>query len=50
VRGDLLLKLGRGAEAKVELEKAAVMATNPRERSLLLMRAADCTNEVAPPN
>jgi RNA polymerase sigma factor (sigma-70 family) len=50
VRGDLLLKLGRGVEAKVELEKAAVMATNPRERDLLLLRAADCTNEVGPPN
>jgi RNA polymerase sigma-70 factor, ECF subfamily len=50
VRGDLLLKLGRGAEAKVELEKAAVMATNPRESNLLLLRAADCTNEVGPPN
>ncbi len=50
VRGDLLLKLGRGVEAKVELEKAAVMATNPRERDLLLLRAADCTDEVAPPN
>ena len=50
VRGDLLLKLGRATEAKVEFEKAAVMATNPRERSLLLLRAADCTNEVGPPN
>jgi RNA polymerase sigma-70 factor (ECF subfamily) len=46
VRGDLLLKLGRGAEAKVELERAAVMATNPRERNLLLLRAADCTSEI----
>lgn len=50
VRGDLLLKLGRGVEAKVELEKAAVMATNPRERSLLLLRASHCTDEVGPPN
>ena len=50
VRGDLLLKLGRGVEAKVELEKAAVKATNPREHNLLLRRAADCTNEVGPPN
>ena len=50
VRGDLLLKLGRGVEAKVELEKAAVKATNPREHNLLLLRAADCTNEVGPPN
>ena len=50
VRGDLLLKLGRGVEARVELEKAAVMATNPRERDLLLLRATDCANEVGPPN
>ena len=50
VRGDLLIKLGRHVEAKVELERAAVMATNPRERNLLLVRAADCTNAVGPPN
>jgi predicted RNA polymerase sigma factor len=50
VRGDLLLKLGRGVEAKVELEKAAVMATNPRERHLLMLRAADCTYEVGSAN
>jgi RNA polymerase sigma factor (sigma-70 family) len=42
VRGDLLLKLGRRAEAKAELEKAARMATNARERDLLLGRAASC--------
>jgi predicted RNA polymerase sigma factor len=50
VRGDLLLKLGRGVEAKVELEKAAVLATNPRERRLLMLRAADCTHEVGSAN
>ena len=42
VRGDLLLKLGRRAEAKAELEKAAAMASNARERNLLLARAATC--------
>ena len=42
VRGDLLLKLGRRAEARTELEKAACMATNARERDLLLARAANC--------
>ncbi|HWN67874.1 MAG TPA: RNA polymerase sigma factor [Haliangium sp.] len=42
VRGDLLLKLGRSAEAKAELEQAARMATNARERDLLLARAASC--------
>jgi RNA polymerase sigma factor (sigma-70 family) len=40
VRGDLLLKLGRRAEARAEIEKAAGMATNARERELLLARAA----------
>ncbi len=40
VRADLLLKLGRRAEARAELEKAASMATNARERALLLARAA----------
>jgi predicted RNA polymerase sigma factor len=44
VRGDLLLKLGRSAEAKTELEKAASMTMNARERELLLMRAAGCAD------
>lgn len=42
VRGDLLAKLGRRAEAKAEFERAASMATNARERDLLLARAASC--------
>jgi predicted RNA polymerase sigma factor len=50
VRGDLLLKLGRGIEAKAEFEKAAAMATNIRERNLLLMRAAGCTGKLGPSN
>jgi len=44
VRGDLLLKLGRTAEARAELEKAARMATNARERDLLLARVASCVS------
>jgi RNA polymerase sigma factor (sigma-70 family) len=40
VRGDLLAKLGRHAEARVEFEKAAALAGNARERALLLARAA----------
>jgi RNA polymerase sigma factor (sigma-70 family) len=44
VRGDLLLKLNRRAEARAELEKAAVMATNARERDLLRARAASCVS------
>ncbi len=50
VRGDLLLKLGRKVEARTELEKAARMATNPRERELLLARAARCGDEAARSN
>jgi RNA polymerase sigma factor (sigma-70 family) len=44
VRGDLLLKVGRRAEAKLEFEKAAGMATNRRERELLAARAAGCAS------
>jgi RNA polymerase sigma factor (sigma-70 family) len=39
VRGDLLGKLGRRAEARAEFERAASLATNQRERTLLLERA-----------
>lgn len=42
VRGDLLAKLGRFAEARVELERAAALTRNERERGLLLERAEDC--------
>ena len=38
VRGDLLARLGRTAEACDEFERAAAMATNARERELLLER------------
>jgi len=41
VRGDLLSKLGRAAEARAEFERAAAMTRNERERQLLLRRAAD---------
>ncbi len=40
VRGDLLAKLGRHGEARVEFERAASMTRNVRERDLLLVRAA----------
>jgi RNA polymerase sigma factor (sigma-70 family) len=40
VRGDLLFKLGRFREARAEFERAATLATNRRERELLLTRAA----------
>jgi predicted RNA polymerase sigma factor len=48
VRGDLLIKLGRKAEAKIELERAARMTTNLREQALLLARAASCVERGAP--
>jgi RNA polymerase sigma factor (sigma-70 family) len=45
VRGDLLVKLGRFAEARAELERAASLTGNARERALLLARAAACAAE-----
>jgi RNA polymerase sigma factor (sigma-70 family) len=42
VRGDLLSKLGRTDEACAEFKRAAALATNARERALLLQRAATC--------
>jgi RNA polymerase sigma factor (sigma-70 family) len=42
VRGDLLAKLGRFSEARVEFERAAALAGNARDRVLMLERAAAC--------
>lgn len=39
VRGDLLSKLGRGAEARAEFERAAALTRNERERLLSAGRA-----------
>ncbi|MYM26880.1 sigma-70 family RNA polymerase sigma factor [Duganella sp. CY15W] len=39
VRGDLLARLGRTAEARLEFERAAALTHNERERQLLLARA-----------
>jgi RNA polymerase sigma factor (sigma-70 family) len=44
VRGDLLVRLGRVAEARTEFERAAALAHNARQRQLLLERAAACAN------
>ncbi len=41
-RGDMLEKLERRAEARVEFERAAAMTRNERERAVMLKRAADC--------
>ena len=45
VRGELLTRLGRLDEARAELERAASLTRNTRERDLLLARAAACTHE-----
>jgi RNA polymerase sigma-70 factor (ECF subfamily) len=42
VRGDLLFKLNRKAEAEAEFKRAAALTRNERERTLLLKRAAEC--------
>ncbi len=42
VRADLLKKLGRLSEAQAEFARAASLAQNSRERTLLLTRAASC--------
>jgi RNA polymerase sigma factor (sigma-70 family) len=39
VRGELLVRLGRDAEARAEFERAASLTRNERERELLLARA-----------
>jgi predicted RNA polymerase sigma factor len=43
VRGDLLAKLGRRDEARLEFERASALTRNARERRLLLARAEACT-------
>jgi predicted RNA polymerase sigma factor len=42
VRGELLARLGRGGEARAELERAALLTRNVRQRELLLARARTC--------
>jgi RNA polymerase sigma factor (sigma-70 family) len=46
VRGDLLAKLGRRREARLEFERAAALTRNARERELLSERAAACAADV----
>jgi RNA polymerase sigma-70 factor, ECF subfamily len=45
VRGDLLEKLGRKAEATREFDRAASLTRNARERAVLLGRAAACRSD-----
>jgi len=47
VRGDLLHKLGRHAEANADFSRAAALTRNERERALLLKRAEDCARQAA---
>ncbi|WP_214317222.1 RNA polymerase sigma factor [Nonomuraea sediminis] len=42
VRGDLLFKLGRLAEARAEFERAGTLTRNEREKALLAARAEAC--------
>jgi RNA polymerase sigma factor (sigma-70 family) len=49
VRGDLLSRVGRYAEAHTELVRAAELTQNTRERQLLLERAAACVWASPPP-
>jgi len=48
VRGDFLIKLGRLEEARAELERAASLTRNARERELLLERARSCAENQTP--
>jgi predicted RNA polymerase sigma factor len=43
VRGDLLERLGRLADARAEFERALTLTQNARERSVLLGRIASCS-------
>jgi RNA polymerase sigma factor (sigma-70 family) len=45
VRGDLLFKLERFEEARIEFERAAALTRNARERALLFDRAKACASE-----
>jgi predicted RNA polymerase sigma factor len=42
-RGDLLARLDRHPEARVEFERAAAMTANEREKALLLERAREAS-------
>jgi hypothetical protein len=41
VLGDLLVRLGRTPEARIDFERAAAMTLNERERQLLLKGASE---------
>jgi predicted RNA polymerase sigma factor len=47
VRGDLLEKLGRHAEARRDFERAATLTRNAREQRVLIARAAACSGNAS---
>jgi predicted RNA polymerase sigma factor len=47
VRGDLLLKLGRPAEARAEFQRASELTRNARERELSARRARSAGTQTA---
>jgi len=49
VRGDLLMKLGRTAEAQTEFQRASELTANARERELSAQRARSAADESAAP-
>ena len=49
VRGDLLLKLGRAAEAESEFQRASELTRNARERELSARRARSASAQTADP-
>jgi RNA polymerase sigma factor (sigma-70 family) len=49
VRGELLARLGRRDEARTELERAALLTANTRQRAALLARAAEVSRGSAAP-
>ncbi|MFG3504630.1 RNA polymerase sigma factor [Streptomyces sp. NPDC047821] len=49
VRGDLLARLGRTAEARAEFERAASLARNARERAMLEARSRALASDHAQP-
>ncbi|MGH8063423.1 MAG: RNA polymerase sigma factor [Pseudoxanthomonas sp.] len=49
VRGDLLAKLGRHEEARIEFERAAELTRNAREREFLLTRSRTSAREATQP-
>jgi len=49
VRGDLLHKLGRHAEAQAAFEAAAALAGNRREQDFLKRRATEAADAAPPP-